>query len=869
MRWFADPDHRIAAGLFVFTLVVYALTMSPTISFWDCAEFVAVSHTLGIPHQPGTPLYVLVGKVFSLLPLGMNVAHKINFMSAFFASLAVVFMYLTGVRLQRLWKEEQDDPSPGWIPRVGAAVGALFLAFSTTFWNNAIEAEVYSLAAFTLALVAFLSVYWYQIRERASSAALMLLIVYLMGMSVGFHMGSILVFPGVFVLALLAGRKALSMVDLTIVTAVIFAFVASTMKFPDALVIAVFVGALLAAAWRSLTWGEKDEIAQNRWFAFAGIALFVVGLSVHFFMMIRAHHDPLINQTDPTSFDALLSVLRREQYPPRSIFEREAPLVWQIGHLLGTSVWQGGQLAGQKVIGFIEQFTFLPAKSPTPADIFVPTALMLMGIVYQVQNHWRLGASFLTTLLVNSVGLLLLLNFTAAEVRDRDYFYFGFFQFAALFIGLGAGGLLRSAWKGLSGGARTVVRPAGVFLLVLPLLPVILAPLPHPKWFEHDRSENWIAYHYGKNILASLPENAILATNGDNDTFPLWYLQEVEGFRTDVRVVNLSLINLPWYIKQLRDYEPALPIEWNDRQIEGREDIRFRSYRTRLEPQRMPDGSVAWVRDMTMWHVIQENNWERPIYYAVTVPDENIGMFLPFLSMEGMVYRLTPERDEDGNPRIDPDAIWKNFTEVYDFTSVLDEEGYPRDDVYRDAQSSHLLRNYPASLARVGWFAARDGDYDRAEEALERAYRMDPSFPLLSDLLPLVYLQQNESQKALEAGRRLLPHLGPGDEGALQLGEALLQLREDELAVEWARDLVAEHGMSVEYVQLLIRSLILSGRVDEASREIDAWTERSGDTAARREFERFLREQPRPAPGTPDSLLAPTPPDGTEPVQEP
>lgn len=843
MRWFADVDHRIAAGLFAFSLLIYALTMSPTISFWDCAEFVTVAHTLGIPHQPGTPLYVLVGKVFSLLPLGLGIAYKINLMSAFFAALAVAFMYLTGVRLQRLWRDEQAEPSPAWIPRTGAAVGALFLAFSTTFWNSAIEAEVYSLASFTLAFVAFLSVYWYEIRERASSATLMLLIFYLMGMSVGFHMGSILVFPGVYVLVLFAERKALSIFDVSIVLAVIAAFVLSTMKLPSAAVIAIFVAALVAAGWRTMTWGEKNEIAQNRWFAFIGIALFLVGLSVHVFMMIRAHHDPLINQSDPTSFEAMLSVLRREQYPPRSIFEREAPLLWQIGHLLGTSVWQGGQLAGDQVVGFIQQFTFLPSQRPTAADIFVPTALMLMGIVYQVQNHWRLGLSFLVTLLVNSAGLLLLLNFTSAEVRDRDYFYFGCFQFAALFIGLGAGGLLRGAWRGLGDRARVFVRPTAVFLLALPLLPVVFASLPHPKWFEHDRSENWIAYHYGKNILASLPPDAILATNGDNDTFPLWYLQEVEGYRTDVRIVNLSLINLPWYIKQLRDYEPRLPIAWNDAQVDGREDIVFRQWRTRLEPQRLPDDSVAYIRDITMWHVVNQNNWVRPVYYAVTVPDENIGMFLPFLSMEGMVYRLLSEPTESGTPRVDIDTIWKNFTQVYDFTSVLDETGSMRTDVYRDAQSTHLLRNYPASLARVGWFDARTGNYGRATEALEWAYRMDPGFPLLTDLLPLVYLQQGRTPEALDAGRRILPYLTDADEGALQFGEALLQVEEDSTAVAWARALVDAHPLSVEYTQLLIRSLILSGDIEGAGREVDAWTSRSGDTSARQEFESFLREQ--------------------------
>ena len=178
MRWFAKPDHLIAVLLFVLSMTVYAMTASPTISFWDCAEFIATAHTLGIPHQPGTPLYVLVGHAFSLLPLGIGVAHKINLMSGFFSALAVAFMYLTAVRIQRTWAPDPAGEAPSWIARVGAASGALFFAFSTTFWNNAIEAEVYALSSFTLALTAFISIVWYQMRSRAASATLMLLIVY-------------------------------------------------------------------------------------------------------------------------------------------------------------------------------------------------------------------------------------------------------------------------------------------------------------------------------------------------------------------------------------------------------------------------------------------------------------------------------------------------------------------------------------------------------------------------------------------------------------------------------------------------------------------------------------------------------------------
>jgi len=206
---------------------------------------------------------------------------------------------------------------------------------------------------------------------------------------------------------------------------------------------------------------------------------------------------------------------------------------------------------------------------------------------------------------------------------------------------------------------------------------------------------------------------------------------------------------------------------------------------------------------------------------------------------------LTPERSDDGNPRWNSDRIWHAFTEVYDFRSVLDEEGYADDSIYRDAQTAHLLRNYPAALSRVGFVSARAGDYDLAIEALEMAYRFDPTFPVTVDVLPIVYLQRNDIESALDAGRRLMPHQEHPNESLLNLGESLLKMREDTAAVAWARDLVEEAPDAVDYTQLLIRSLLFAGRTAEAEAEVDAYVERTGDTSARGVFDRFLRELER------------------------
>ena len=158
-NWYRRPQVLVAAGVFVLTLAVYAVTLNPSTPFWDAGEYITTSHIVGVPHQPGTPLYVLVGRVFDVLfgqaditTPSYRTAWAVNFMSAFFSALAVMFIYLVIWELAR-----RSDPDSGWLAHAGGVVGAGFLAFSETFWNNAIEAEVYGLSAFMLALLSWLA----------------------------------------------------------------------------------------------------------------------------------------------------------------------------------------------------------------------------------------------------------------------------------------------------------------------------------------------------------------------------------------------------------------------------------------------------------------------------------------------------------------------------------------------------------------------------------------------------------------------------------------------------------------------------------------------------------------------------------------
>ena len=143
----------LAVAWFVFlsTLTVYLFTVTTSIPFWDSGEFIATSYTLGIPHPPGTPLYVLIGRIFSLLPID-NVHLAVNLLSSVASALAVLFTFLVTVRFMRLAQVRhaatgQRTPADEVIAWTAGAAAAFFVAFSNTFWGSAIEAEVYGLSS--------------------------------------------------------------------------------------------------------------------------------------------------------------------------------------------------------------------------------------------------------------------------------------------------------------------------------------------------------------------------------------------------------------------------------------------------------------------------------------------------------------------------------------------------------------------------------------------------------------------------------------------------------------------------------------------------------------------------------------------------
>ncbi|MFH1007385.1 MAG: DUF2723 domain-containing protein [Candidatus Latescibacterota bacterium] len=675
--------NRIVAGLvFVIAFGVYLKTMAPTTSFWDCGEYIATSYTLGVPHPPGSPLYILMGRLFTFLPFWEEVARRVNLISVLSSALTVLLTYLVTVRLIKLWKGKLETSSDRLTTCVGGAVGALSLAFSDTFWFNAVEAEVYAPSMLLTALGIWLALLWMERHRLPEGNRLLLFVVYLFGLGGGVHLLCWLTIPTILMLMVFTDPNPLRNVRLWVAVPV----------------------------------------------------LFLLGYSTYYLLMVRAGLNPTINENDPATWESFKYFLQRKQYGEEStllsMLDRKADF-W------GYQIWN------MYIKYFLQQFsitwlswtaTFRAATGNTPMWVQVPIislALGFGGMILQGRRDPKRFWAFLALFVIMGFGLAVYLNMPDPQPRERDYVFVGAFWAFALWIGIGATGVLdalrertqKLAKHPKTGSPSWPILAGSIVLLAMP------AHLLIANYHTHDRTDNFIGHDYGYNMLMSCDPNAILFTNGDNDTFPLWFLQEVKGIRKDVRVVNLSLLNTKWYIKQLRDYDPKLPIRMTDRYIDEKlgggipwssEEMTAAGITWKLagcgtyqarEGDTMRTIRYFRTQDMMVIRIIQQNLWQRPIYFAVTVSGENKIGLEDYLRMEGMVYRLV---QTEGENALDTERIRHNLFEVYQYRGVKDPK------VYKDNNTTKLLTNYRAPYFQLASEYEEQGKMDLALETMKR-----------------------------------------------------------------------------------------------------------------------------------------------------
>jgi hypothetical protein len=534
--------------------------------------------------------------------------------------------------------------------------------------------------------------------------------------------------------------------------------------------------------------------------------LFFLGVSVHLFLLIRSSLDPAINEAAPKNWQALWDVLARKQYPPTNIFERRGPFLLQLDRLY--------------LYYLREQFELV--RHSVFFGRVIPLALGMLGAIAHLWRRPRDGVMMLSHFLLMSLVLITYLNLSGTfneetgewvrgEVRERDYFFVPSFQIFAMWIGVGVSALLYEIGRSRSWGR--FLRAAVVVAIAVSLLPL------RAGFAAHDRRRNFVARDYGYNILNFVEPDAIIFTNGDNDTFPLWYLQEVEGTRKDVRVVCLSLLNTHWYIKQLRDLAPQVPIAWKDGEID--------SMRVAIHPR---DGLVTVladgrsyepgsVKDVAVRHIIRTNAFRRPIYFAVTVPDR-VG-YDKQLSFEGMVFRVLPEPP---TRPMDFDRAYANAFENYLYRGVLKPDGSRDLDVVLDETGEYLIHNYVILFAELAMELERR---DRREDAIELIKRCEAIAPERSDFSVLrgaMLCDLGRSAAAESVFRAVLEGEPQHLDAEYRLGVALLrQDRIDEARQSLVRAVRLAGGHYFEPTAWLARLEWDSGKPSEARQRIADW----------------------------------------------
>jgi tetratricopeptide (TPR) repeat protein len=234
--------------------------------------------------------------------------------------------------------------------------------------------------------------------------------------------------------------------------------------------------------------------------------------------------------------------------------------------------------------------------------------------------------------------------------------------------------------------------------MVSPALPIT------QNWSDATRKGDYIPFDYAYNLLMTCERDGVLFTNGDNDTFPLWALQEAYGIRKDVRIVNLSLVNTDWYIKQLKHLEPKVPVSYTDDQIVALKHMlnpienptRYRLPNADIEvtlPGRRELNALR-VQDQMVVNIVDANKWKKPVYFAVTVSDDNLMGLGPYLKMQGLAYRVMPFAVSEAD-RLDLPRTVHLLDNVYRFRGLGDGKAQLND------TSDKLLSNYAASYIQI------------------------------------------------------------------------------------------------------------------------------------------------------------------------
>ncbi|MFI5139177.1 MAG: DUF2723 domain-containing protein [Sphingobacteriales bacterium] len=678
---------------FAIASTTYILTLEPSVSFWDCGEFISCAYRLQVSHQPGYPMFAMLGKAFSLLSMGdhTKVAWFTNLMSALASGATIMFLFWTITSLaKKLLNGKAVAGNSQLMLIMGAGlVGALAFTFTDTFWFSAVETIVFAMSSLCTSVVFWAILKWENHAGEPGADRWIVFIAYIIGLSIGIHLLNLLTIPAIAmvyyfrrgkiisvknsIIALFSGIAILALIQFGIRGYTIYFAAWSDFFFVNtlglgfgsgAIVFFLLLSGLIAGGiWYSI---RRKKPLLN--LAFLCIAFIYFGYSSFVYIPIRASANTNLNNSHPDNAFTLYGYVNMVQYGQTPLLSGPYFDAKIIDEKDGATIYRRGntayEKAGKRIDYVYDHNTLLPRMWSTESDPYyaqnaqfykqwlqmgdgqaptftdnlkwlfswqiyqmyaryflwnfvgryndmdgqqntagingnwtsgifddskhlpqsiiqstnytplyaLPLALGVIGAVYHFRRKKRDALVIALLFFFTGIAIVLYVNQNSIQPRERDYSYVISFYAFAIWIGLGVIALAELARIKINARLAAI----GSFAICLLAGPVLLLT---KEWKGHDRSTKLTPHDMAYDFLNSCPKNAILFTYGDNDTYSLWYDQEVEGIRPDVRIVCLSLFSGDWYIHQMQgkmNQSAALPITLPfDKYKEGVRDVLY------------------------------------------------------------------------------------------------------------------------------------------------------------------------------------------------------------------------------------------------------------------------------------------------------
>jgi hypothetical protein len=909
---FSNTNNLIGWAVFFISLIVYTITLEETASYWDPSEFIATSYKLQVPHPPGAPLFLLLGRFFSFFAFGdvTQVAYSINMMSAIASAFTVLFLYwsivLVGQKIISVVKSLEN--AKGLLVASGV-VGSLSYAFSDSFWFSAVEAEVYAMSSLFTAFVVWAILKWDTIQDESRANRWLILIAYVIGLSIGVHLLNLLTLPalaliyyfkkfkatkwGAITTFLLGGLMIVVINDLIIPGLPTLAghfelFFVNTLGLFFGSGAIIFVILLISLLILSIRYTQRKQAYVGNTIALA-ITFLIIGYSSYCTILIRSNYDPPINENAPKDVMSFVRYLKREQYGSRPLLfgpyftsnpigmhytgqtyikgkdkyelgaqkyeldyrageETILPRAWyqddkesyeqimnlpegqqptfaqnmtyMFKHQIGTMyvryfMWNfAGRESDEQDADWLRPASWIKKLPPALASnkarnnfFMLPFLLGLVGMFYQFLKDTKNFSVVMLLFFMLGIAIVLYLNSPASEPRERDYIYAGSFYAFTFWIGLSILALADGINRVIKN-KKTVLIMASSVGIVVPLIMIMQG------WDDHDRSDRFFSVDAAHNTLVSCDPNGVIFTGGDNDTFPLWYAQETENCRTDLRVLVLSYSNGDWYIDQttrqayestpfvytltphnyrqtgLNNYLPFVDLKIKSidaseyLQLLKKENSVLSDVDRNIVPSKIitlnvnredviakgviPKGMENWVvdqmqldlkgnslvkADLLFIDLLTTSNWQRPIYLNYTsMAQLNIDV-TPYAVQEGNLYRILPIK----NPRRDREYL-VDTEKTYDLmVNQFKYRGLDDPTVYYTNDYKMSVMNHRSNLNALAEALVDRGEIEKASIALDFSLakmpdRAVPYDPSVADTVNLLF-KVGQKQKAVDIAK--------------------------------------------------------------------------------------------------------------------